>query len=127
MSFGRIAAVTGANKGLGLAIVRSIALQYPKSPISSGPLLIYLTARDKTRGEQAVADILGDAQLREAKALRRDGGLTEIRFRQLDVSDERSIGDFGDFVKKEHADGIDILVNNAGIALDGFGESTEKL
>ncbi len=29
--------------------VRQLALQYPQSPLNSGPLLIYLTARDTSR------------------------------------------------------------------------------
>lgn len=49
--FTRIAAVTGANKGIGLAVVRNLALQYPSSPLyNGGPLLIYLCARDRSRG-----------------------------------------------------------------------------
>lgn len=67
--FSRIAAVTGANKGIGLAIVRNLALQYPSSAFNNGPLLIYLCARDKGRGEEAVKTLEGDAQLKKAKAL----------------------------------------------------------
>jgi carbonyl reductase 1 len=59
-SFSRVAIVTGANKGIGLAIVRQLALRYPSSPLNNGPILIYLTARDKSRGETAVKDIHND-------------------------------------------------------------------
>ena len=74
----RIAAVTGANKGIGFAIgstplslpilpiftrllrtnpppnqSRNLALQYPSSPLRSGPFLIYLTARSAERGRRS--------------------------------------------------------------------------
>ncbi|KAK4691921.1 hypothetical protein P7C71_g5185, partial [Lecanoromycetidae sp. Uapishka_2] len=121
MSFTRIAAVTGANKGIGLAIVRNLALQYPSSAFNNGPLLIYLTARDKSRGEEAVKILQNDDQLKKAKALSQDGGLATIKYHGLDISKEQSILDFASFLKKEHPDGIDIVVNNAGIAMEGFG------
>ena len=120
-SFSRVAAVTGANKGIGLAIVRNLALQYPKSAFNNGPLLIYLTAREKARGEAALEIIHDDAQLKKAKALAQDGGLATVRFRQLDISDRGSIQDFAGFQRSEHPEGIDVVVNNAGIAMDGFG------
>lgn len=81
----RIAAVTGSNKGIGLACVRQLALQYPKSSLNNGPLLVYLTARDEGRGKAALEDIQNDAQLASAKALRSQGGLTDIRYLPLDV------------------------------------------
>jgi carbonyl reductase 1 len=121
MSYTRIAAITGANKGIGLAIVRNLALQYPSSAFNNGPLLIYLTARDKTRGEEAVKTLQNDDQLKKARALNQDGGLATIKYHGLDISKEKSILDFASFLKKGHPDGIDILVNNAGIAMEGFG------
>ena len=126
-SFARVAAVTGANKGIGLAIVRNLALQYPKSAFNNGPLLIYLTARDKSRGEAALESIHNDAQLKQTKALAQDGGLATVRFRQLDISERRSIEEFARFLKREHPDGIDAVINNAGIAMNGFGGSSGPL
>lgn len=119
--FSRIAAVTGANKGIGLAIVRNLALQYPSSAFNNGPLLIYLCARDKGRGEDAVRVLEGDALLKKAKALVQDGGLTTVRYRGLDISKTKSVVDFVGFLGREHKEGVDVVVNNAGIAMNGFG------
>jgi carbonyl reductase 1 len=80
-----------------------------------------LTARDKSRGQQAVEELQADKQLVSAKALVKDGGLTEIKYASLEISDSKSIEQFADFLKREHGQ-IDILVNNAGVAIDGFGE-----
>jgi len=102
--------------------VRNLALQYPKSSLNTGPLLIYLTARSSTRGEEAVKTLLADPQLKAAKALTQDGGLSTITFGYLDITDESSIRYFKDLVKKGYPDGIDILVNNAGIYIDASGK-----
>ncbi|KAK1068808.1 hypothetical protein LTR33_011052 [Friedmanniomyces endolithicus] len=116
----RVAAVTGANKGIGLAIVRQLALQYPKSPLKSGPFLIYLTARSEERGAEAIKTLESDQQLKDAKVLVQDGGNTTIKFYALDISQTKSIQDFSAFLKKEHPDGLDIVINNAGIMFDGI-------
>lgn len=100
--------------------VRNIALQYQKSTLNNGPLLIYLTARDQSRGNAALEAIHNDAQLKAAKALRADGGLTDVAYHPLDVSSSQSVSEFAAYLKKQHPEGIDVLVNNAGIALDGF-------
>ncbi|TRM61137.1 hypothetical protein BD626DRAFT_460399 [Schizophyllum amplum] len=118
-SYARVAVVTGANKGIGFAIVRNLALQYPSSALNSGPLCLYLTARDASRGQAALNALNADAQLRKAKALQTDGGPVHLKYHTLDVSDTKSIDTLVDDLKREHGQ-IDVLVNNAGIALDGF-------
>ncbi|KAG8626548.1 hypothetical protein KVT40_005493 [Elsinoe batatas] len=122
----RVAAVTGANKGIGLAIVRQLALQYPQSPFHSGSFLIYLTARSAERGAEAVKTINNDPQLKEAKVLAQDGGDTTIKFKALDISNTMSIRDFAESLHKDHPDGIDFVINNAGIAMEGFDANVVK-
>ncbi|KOC65686.1 Carbonyl reductase [NADPH] 1, partial [Habropoda laboriosa] len=85
--------VTGGNKGIGFAIVKGLCKQFDG--------IVYLTARDVTRGTNAVK------QLEEQ-------GLTP-KFHQLDVTDENSISTFRDYLQKTH-EGLDLLVNNAAIA-----------
>ncbi len=102
--------------------MRQLALQYPNSPLNSGPFLIYLTARDQGRGEAALKNLEQDPQLKKANALKADGGLSEIRFHTLDITDSKSITTFAETLKRDHGDGIDFVINNAGIALDGFGK-----
>jgi carbonyl reductase 1 len=95
-----------------------LALNYPKSPLRSGPFLIYLTARSPERGSEAVKTLQNDPQLRDAKVLVQDGGNTTISYHELDISNKDSIHQFRDFLKKQHPDGIDIVVNNAGETIE---------
>src|SRR4028118_328889 len=90
----KIALVTGANKGIGLEIVRQLA---------KAGFRVFLTARSRERGEEA------------CKQLQQNG--LNVEFLQLDVTDETSI----DQLAKELTSQIghlDVLVNNAGILLD---------
>ena len=87
-----VAVVTGANKGIGLAIVRSLCKQFMGD--------VYLTARDEGRG-------------REAVALLKDEGLDAI-FHQLDITSQESIDALKKFVVEKYG-GIDVLINNAGM------------
>ena len=125
-TYARVGAVSGSNKGLGLAIVRQLALQYPKSQFNTGPLLIYPTARNEERGRAALESIHTDAHLKNAKALRSHGGLTDVEYLPLDIDSKQSIADFATEIKKAHPGGIDFLINNAGVALDGFDAELVK-
>lgn len=89
----RVAVVTGGNKGIGFAIVKALCEQF------NG--IVYLTARDVTRGQNAVKQL-------------EDQGLTP-KFHQLDVTNENSISVFRDYLQKTYG-GLDVLVNNAAIA-----------
>jgi len=68
MTTEKIALVTGANKGIGLEIVRQLA---------KAGFRVFLTARDRQRGEEA------------SKTLQQDS--LSVEFLQLDVADETSI------------------------------------
>lgn len=94
MSSGRpVALVTGANKGIGFAIVRDLCRKF------SGDVV--LTARDESRGHEAVKQLQAE-------------GLSP-RFHQLDIDNPQSIRALRDFLLQEYG-GLDVLVNNAGIA-----------
>lgn len=62
---------------------------------------MYLTCRDVSRGEAAVARL-------------KEQGLIP-RFHQLDITDQISVNKFKDYIKSTHG-GLDILINNAAIA-----------
>ncbi|OAL27821.1 hypothetical protein AYO20_09674 [Fonsecaea nubica] len=112
----RVAIVTGANKGVGLALVRRIALEYAFSELyhrSNQHLTIYLTARSSERGLPALGSVLSDTDLKTKRIFDDDGGLVQIRFHELDINVKSSIQNFAEAVSREHR-GIDILVNNAG-------------
>jgi carbonyl reductase 1 len=125
-TYARVGVVTGANKGIGLAIVRQLALKYPSSKFNTGPLLIYLTARNEERGRAALETIKSDPQLKKAGALRSQGGLTDVEYLPLDIDSTQSIDSFATTIKTQHPGGIDFLINNAAIAMDGFNADVVK-
>ena len=94
MGEGRIAVVTGGNRGIGLEVCRQLATR---------GLTVVLTARDEEKGRRAAAE------------LGRQG--LAVHPRRLDVTDpdgaERLVAD----IEREHG-GVDVLVNNAGVFLD---------
>ena len=75
-----VAIVTGANKGIGLAIVRRMCKEF------SGDVI--LTARDESRGQTAVAQLEGE-------------GL-HPKFHQLDLDSRDSITTIKQFVEKSY-------------------------
>ncbi len=94
MNEAKIAAVTGANKGIGFEIA---------SQLAALGVRVIATARDEARGKKAL------------DALTAEGG--SVIFHQLDVTEPESIERFRKFVEKEFRR-LDILVNNAGVFLD---------
>jgi carbonyl reductase 1 len=106
--------------------VRQLALQYQKSYLNNGPLLIYLTARDESRGNEALRLILEDKTLAQAKALNKDGGLTSVEFHPLDIGSSASIEALHSYLAKEHATGVDFIINNASIAMQGFDSNVVR-
>src|SRR5262249_20306336 len=97
----RLAVVSGANRGIGLEVVRQLAQR---------GLTVVLGARDLDRG-RAAADRLAEQGLR-------------VLPRQFDVTDQNSIdrlvaelaADFGR---------LDVLVNNAAILYDTWQRATD--
>jgi NAD(P)-dependent dehydrogenase (short-subunit alcohol dehydrogenase family) len=93
----RVAVVTGANRGIGLEIVRQLARQ---------GLRVVLTARDAAKGEAARARIAAE-------------GL-EVAFHVLDVRDADQARTAAAWVKSRFGR-MDVLVNNAGVLPDPKG------
>lgn len=88
----KVALVTGANQGLGLALAKGLSAR-----LGAGGI-VYLTARDAVRGEAAAAAI------RPAAA--------ELRFERLDVTDDGGVAAVADALRRRHG-GVDIVISNA--------------
>jgi NAD(P)-dependent dehydrogenase (short-subunit alcohol dehydrogenase family) len=92
---GRVAIVTGANSGLGLAVARELARHGAR---------VVLACRDTAKGAQAQHAIEGaapDAQLELAP---------------LDLADLASVESFAEgFLTSDGHNGLDLLINNAGV------------
>jgi NAD(P)-dependent dehydrogenase (short-subunit alcohol dehydrogenase family) len=89
----KVILVTGANKGIGLEIVRQLARLGHD---------VILTARDKKRGKEAVEKLVEE-------------NLT-AQFIQLDITDTRSIQTAVEQIKQK-VGRVDVLINNAAILL----------
>ena len=107
--------------------MRKLALEYPRSSINDGDLLIHLTARDYDRGQKAKEEISADPELEKAGVLSLHGGPVKINCASLDLADPRSIQAFAKGMIDSHPDGIDIVINNAGVAHDGYGTCYQTL
>ena len=88
----KVALVTGANQGLGLALVRGLCRTLGKESV------VYLSARDTGRGEAACT------------LLQREGLTPDLI--QLDVTDAASVMAAANRIRARHG-GIDIVVQNA--------------
>lgn len=97
----RIILVTGANRGVGLAIVQNLATH----PVVSQNAVFFLASRDLAAGEDAVAH------------LRSLGVAAPIHALALDVTSNRSIRAAVTQIEAEYGK-LDVLVNNAGIGIN---------
>ncbi|MEU4220953.1 SDR family NAD(P)-dependent oxidoreductase [Actinoplanes sp. NPDC026623] len=88
---GKIALVTGANQGLGFALVEGLARQLGSADI------VYLTGRDSQR--------IGAARERIS------GARADVRARLLDVRDGGAVTAFAERMRAEHG-GVDIVLSN---------------
>lgn len=96
----KVALVTGANRGIGYAIVEELLIRGVKT--------VYLTARNIKKGKDAVAIL-------ELEGL-------HPKFHQLDVTDELSVKNCAKYIKDNHG-GLDLLINNAAVMTE-FVRST---
>ena len=90
---GRLAIVTGANSGLGLATARELA--------RAGALVV-MACRNVEKGEEARAGIVASVPA------------GQLELEALDLSSLDSVGAFAERMRAAH-DGIDLLINNAGV------------
>ncbi|ODQ52173.1 NAD(P)-binding protein [Saitoella complicata NRRL Y-17804] len=101
----KVIVVTGANKGIGAAIVKKLLTQ-PHTP-GAPTRIIYLTARDPALGHATYTSLL---TLRSPHAI--------IKFHALDITSTESCEEFKKFLQVTHGY-VDVLVNNAGVAWKG--------
>jgi NAD(P)-dependent dehydrogenase (short-subunit alcohol dehydrogenase family) len=97
---GRVAVVTGAASGIGLATARGLG---------ADGAVVYLAVRDLDRGRRVVAETAGEADLRVVR---------------MDVTDAGSVGEA--FAEIDAAGRVDIVVNNAGIDTVGRVEDLSE-
>lgn len=98
---GKVAVVTGANRGIGKAIARRFA--------EAGAEVV-LAVRDVASGALARRDI---AAAIDAK----------LEVFECDVGDDASVAEFGRMLERAHPSGVHVLVNNAGILEDREDDS----
>ena len=91
---GKVALITGANKGIGLEIARQLGVQ---------GITVLLGVRDENRGREAAEKLQADR--------------IDARSVQLDVTQQDTIDTAANYIESEFGK-LDILVNNAGIAID---------
>ncbi|KAK8643632.1 hypothetical protein V6N13_012917 [Hibiscus sabdariffa] len=96
-----VAVVTGANKGIGFAVVKRFA---------ELGLTVVLTARDVGRGKEAMEAL-------------REQGLGNVHFFPLDVSSPASIDAFVSWLRTTFQ-ALDILVNNAAVSFNEINENS---
>lgn len=95
--------VTGANKGIGLAIVQAILEEHDDT-------FVHLGSRDPERGRAAAASLIKAHPDWQAR----------IEVVELDVSDDRSVAAAAERVRQScGGDKLYALVNNAGIGTGG--------
>ncbi|KAL8262789.1 hypothetical protein R6Q59_024138 [Mikania micrantha] len=97
-----VAIVTGANKGIGYALVKRFAKL---------GLTVVLTARDRSKGLDAMDSL---------KVLGLDHN---VYFCQLDISDRASISSFVSWFRARF-ELFDILVNNAAVCFNTMGQNS---
>ena len=93
--------VTGANKGIGLAIVKRLLKEYPD-------VYVFLGSRDCFRGQAAIQEIISELG---------SSVIDRVKFLQLDVTSDDSVKNAVEEIKRNMGGNSSILyglVNNAG-------------
>ncbi len=93
---GKLAVVTGANSGLGLATARALARKGAK---------VVLACRSQDKAEQAIASLMADLERLDED---------QLEFRSLDLADLDSVRSFAEGIANTHGK-LDLLINNAGV------------
>jgi NAD(P)-dependent dehydrogenase (short-subunit alcohol dehydrogenase family) len=106
----RIIVVTGANKGIGYGIIKTLAA-------SSSNDTYILTSRNRELGEQTRTELLSSTQNQANLDSR-------LVYQQLDINDSMSRSNFANFIAEKYSQ-IDVLVNNAGVAKKGDEFNTD--
>jgi len=100
---GKIAVVSGANRGIGLAVCAELAALGVR---------VVLASRDVGNGRAA------------QRALKARG--LDVDFQQLDVTDRSSVRALAAYTERTFG-GVDIVVNNAGVMLDPPGSRAQDV
>jgi NAD(P)-dependent dehydrogenase (short-subunit alcohol dehydrogenase family) len=103
MNVSKKALITGANKSIGFETARQLLQKN---------YFVYLGSRDRTKGEQAVAQLKAE-------------GLTQVEAVEINVSDSASIEKARQTIG-ERSTSLDLLINNAGIS-GGFPQEATKI
>lgn len=97
--------VTGANRGLGLAIIHELAARPPVTPLH----------------------VLACARKPPSPSPVESTSTTTVEWCALDVTSQSSISSFAAKLSSSHSQGVDILINNAGVNLDiGTKQSIDR-
>lgn len=99
MANARIALVTGANQGLGFALVQGLAARMDRDD------LVLLTGRDAHRVADAVTRVTGSGDT-----------ISRVEGRVLDVTDAGAVAELAAELGARHG-GVDIAVSNASAML----------
>lgn len=101
--------ITGANKGIGYGIVKSLLEKAHLSNIYRYKII--LTSRDEQRGLETIENLkvlFGNSDYIKKNVI----------YRKLDITSKESVEDCVNWLKAENGP-LDVLVNNAGVAFKG--------
>ena len=104
----KVIAITGANRGLGLALARRIATT------DNSFTKVIICVRDVEKGKQVLENFYKEVKPR-----------TEMDIAPLDMNNEDSMGAFCDLMKKDYGQ-IHALINNAGILIKDSSITPEE-